>query len=182
MAARAQELKRLVKDLLAAHMGEAAVLGALAGYWAASVHEVLNDEGTILLAMAGADAAFLAVTMAAVALMVGLLEGFFGQIIESTPSGLAGFFRPFKLIAWVSAFATVASVGAAIDVDVSEEKIRSALFGLSVALTVWTIFGTVALTYASIRYSVKKRERDTEVALKEAQAALEVSKKTGSAQ
>lgn len=160
-------------------MGEAVVLGVLSGFWAAGVHEILDDERTILLAMAGADAAFLAVTMAAVALMVGLLEGFFGQIIESTPSGLPGFFRPFKLIAWVSALATVASVGAAIDVDVSGEKVRSGLFGLSVGLTVWTIFGTVALTYASIRYSVKKRERDTDVALKEAKDALEQSKKQG---
>ncbi len=160
-------------------MGKAAVLGVLSGFWAAGVHEVLDDERTILLAMAGADAALLAVVVAVVALMVGVLEGFFGQIIESAESGLPGFFRPFKLIAWVSALATVASLGAAIDVDVSEERVRSALFGLSVGLTVWTVFGTVALTSAFIRYSVTKRKRDTEVALEDAQVTLEESKRQG---
>jgi Photosystem II protein. len=73
----------VLRDIVSVHTVTGVLLGIGAGIWAISVHKVLQDEATILLAVMGAAVALLAVILAAVAIMAGFLSGFFGEVIET---------------------------------------------------------------------------------------------------
>jgi signal transduction histidine kinase len=164
-----EEFKSKLIDLHATLIPYAAVLGAGAGVWAALRHKLLADERTVLLSMVGVDAVLLAIIVTAVALLVGLLEGLFGQMIASGLGGIRRFFFPFKVIAWVGALAIIVGLVAAIEVDISGERTRAALFGLSFGLTVATVLGSLALIYQIVTYSEEKRKHDTAKERAEAQ-------------
>jgi hypothetical protein len=156
------------RDKLLEVIGPYAVIGAGtgvgAGFWAIHVRGVLENESSVLLAMAGGDVALLAIILAAVALMSSFLRGNYGRVIQSVV-GLDLFFLPFKLIVWVSALGALVGFAGGADAKSGSTAFRSALFGAGVWFTAWTILGTVMLTYAFIQYSVedeavKKEEKE----------------------
>lgn len=140
-----------------AYSGLGVVGGIVAGVWAGQHHSVLKQESSILLAMAGGDVALLAIILAAVALMSGLLEGRFGNVIK-TAVGLDLFYFPFQVVTCVTAAGALASFAGAIHADWGSKTLRAALFGLSVGLTTWAILGTVLLTFTFIQYSVRQQQ------------------------
>jgi hypothetical protein len=155
-----REARSVIRDVVNPYSIGAAVLGVLAGIFAISVHKFVKDERTILLAMAGVAIALLAVVLTATALMAGFLQDFFGLVIQKA-SGLRAFFRPFRIIAWVSAAAALVGFGGAINADSGPEWLKAGLFGLAAALTTWTIVGTVWLISIFMDEAVEERKLET---------------------
>jgi hypothetical protein len=142
------------------------LLGVGGGLYAFKVHKVIEGETVILLAMAGASVAVLAVILTATALMAGLLQGFFGLVIQ-TGDGLRKFFLPIKIVSGVSATAALAGFAGAINASSGPEWVKASLFGLASGLTTWSILGTVWITVVFIRYAVKQREKLTDEELED---------------
>ena len=90
------------------------LLGAGMGVWAYAKSGVLAEESAVLLAVSGAAVGLLAVTLAVMALMAGFLTGFFKRVIIQE-GGVREFFRPFKIVAWVSGGAAIAGLAGALD-------------------------------------------------------------------
>jgi hypothetical protein len=134
-----------------------AVLGILTALWAVKVHKVLRQEETILLAMAAADVALLAVILTANALVAGLLQGFFGRVIQ-TAVGLDVFFRPFKIVSVAATVGALVAFAGAMDAGSGSEGVRATLFGFASGLTTWTIVGTLILIFVFMRYAVRQRK------------------------
>lgn len=132
-------------------------VGAGAGVWGALVHNGLEHEETILLTIGTADVALLAVILAAVALMAGFLNGFFGRVIEAA-SSTWGFFRPFQIVAWVSALGAMLCFAGAIDASHSSRDSRAGIFAAAICLSAWAIVGTVFLVREFINAAVEQRE------------------------
>jgi hypothetical protein len=146
----------------------AAGLGLLSAIWAGNHHKVIEEETTILIAMAGASVAVLAVILTATALMAGLLQGFFGLVVD-TAEGLRNFYRPIIIVAFISAAASLASFGGAIHAFWGSEHARAVLFGVAAGLTTWSILGTVWVVLIFARYAVRQRAALTREELEEAE-------------
>ena len=131
------------------------LLGAGMGIWALQ-KPVLVEEPTVLLAISGAAVGLLAVTFAALTLLMGFLRGFYRQIISHL--GLVPFYRPFKIVAWVSAAAVIVALAGALDAGPGPRKLRTVLFGLSVMFFVWAVLGIVQLVRILIQYGQKEEE------------------------
>jgi hypothetical protein len=134
----------------------AVAAGVALGVWAASKPKVLGEEKDALIAMAGAMVGLLAITLAAMTIVLGFLENFFGDLIEVL--GLKSFFRPFKWLAWMSAAAALVSFGGIIDGMTSKTDVRSSIFGLATALTVIGILWSVILVNTLAYYATEARE------------------------
>jgi hypothetical protein len=142
--------------VISRHTLVAALVGAAAGVWAVKTHKLLEDESTILLAIAGAAVALEAVILAAMALIASLLTGFYGKVIEKV--GVAHFFRPYKIVAWVSGGAAVAGFAGAMDSETGPKWLQAALFGAAAWLIVWAIVGTMLLVSDFIQNAEWQRE------------------------
>ena len=66
----------VLREVVTRHTIIGAALGAGAGIWAATTERVLDQESTVLLAVAGAAVGLLAVTLAAMTLVIAFLEDF----------------------------------------------------------------------------------------------------------
>jgi hypothetical protein len=137
------------------------IFGIVVGIWASSVHKVIEDEGTILLAVAGAAVALEAVILAAIALMAGFLSDFYGEVI-TTVAALDEFFEPFRAVAIASAATALTGFAGAIDNGSGAEWFRASLFGLTIGLMVWAIIGTVGLISVYIEHAEKWRKYENE--------------------
>lgn len=146
-----------LKELLSPYTVFGLAFGIGTGLWAVHVHKVLKHESDVLLAMATGDVALLAIILAAVALLGSFLQGNYGRVIKSAV-GLDLFYFPFRIVAVVSAVAAFVCFAGAMDAESGVEWLRAALFGAGVWLTVWTILGTVFLTFTFIWYSVDSAE------------------------
>ncbi len=134
------------------------LVGAGAGVWGAWGHKApLAHEETILLTVGTADIALLAVVLAAVALMAAFLNGFFGRVIE-VASSTWEFFRPFQIVAWVSALGALLSFGGAIDASHNSKDSRAVVFGVAIWLSTWAIIGSVFLVREFIKAATEQRE------------------------
>jgi len=131
--------------------------GLAAGLWATHVHKELNDVATILVALGGADAAILALVLAAVGLMANFIRGFFGEVIEHARGGLRGFFRPFLVVAATSSLGVICSFGGAIDAERGSKEARAVWFGLALGFSAWAVVGTYFLVLAFIRRTIEGR-------------------------
>jgi len=147
----------VAEDLFTVYLGVGVGLGVLGGIFAASVHKIVQDETTILLAMAGADVVLLAVILTATALVAGLLQDYFERVIEKA-AGLRGFFRPFRIMARVCASAALVSFAGAMIADSSVEWLRASVFGLAGGLTTWAIVGNVWLISIFMDQSNEQRK------------------------
>jgi hypothetical protein len=67
------------------------------------------------------------------------------------------FFRPFKIVAVVSAGTVLASFAGAMDSGSGPEWLKAALFGLATGLMVWAVVGTVGLVSVFVRYAERQR-------------------------
>lgn len=142
-----------------------AVAGIVVGLWAVKVHGSLTDETTILLAIGGSDVALLAVVLAAAALMASFLGDFFGLVIEGQSAdrherarNIKGFFRPFWIVAVAAGLGTLTCFAGAINAHHGARELRSAVFGLAIGLSVWTVVGSVLLVSVFVRATIKQRE------------------------
>ncbi len=126
------------------------LLGAGMGIWAHAKSGVLEEESAVLLAVSGAAVGLLAVTLAAIALLMGFLQGFYKKVIEA--AGVKEFFRPFQIVAWVSGGAAIVGLAGALDSSPGPKNLRAILFGISVALFVWAVVGVVQLVNIFIDY------------------------------
>jgi hypothetical protein len=132
-------------------------LGTGTGIWAGTTDRVLDQESVVLLAAAGAAVGLLAVTLAAMTLVIAFLEGFFGELIREF--GIRRFFRPFVVVAIVSAGAALVSFAGAMDSSAGPKWTKDLLFGVAAGLLVWSIVGAVGLvltlvSYADLRESI----------------------------
>jgi hypothetical protein len=134
-----------------------AVLGALVGLWAASTHKVLADAPGVLITIATAAVALLAVVLAAMALMAGFLTGFYGRVIADE-GGVRSFFRPFQVVAVISAMAALIGFVGAINGTSGSSVWQETLFGLAAWFMVSAIVGTVGLVFVFVRYAARQRE------------------------
>jgi hypothetical protein len=75
----------------------AALLGAAVGYWAVRSGRVLGAESNVLLATGQAATGLLALTLAAMTIVLGFLDDYFGRVVDRI--GLGKFFQPFRLLA-----------------------------------------------------------------------------------
>jgi hypothetical protein len=133
----------------------ASAAGVAIGLWAASKPTVLGEEKDALIAMAGAMVGLLAITLAAMTIVLGFLDDFFGDLIEQLD--LKAFFRPFKWLAWLSAGAALVSFVGVIDATSSKTDVRSGIFGLATALTVVGILWSVILVNTLADYATQAR-------------------------
>jgi len=134
----------------------ATAAGVAIGLWAASKHTVLGEEKDALIAMAGAMVGLLAITLAAMTIVLGFLDDFFGDLIEELE--LSSFFRPFKWLAWMSAAAALVSFLGVIDATSSKTDVRSGIFGLATALTVVGILWSAILVNTLAGYATQARK------------------------
>lgn len=126
-------------------------LGAGTGFWVANSNKVLSEETPVLSAAAGADVALLALTLAAMAFVIALLDGFFGDLIEAY--GVWNFFAPFIVLAFVSALAAIVSFAGALDNGTGPPTAQDVLFGAAAWLTVWAIVAAVGLVFTLVVYA-----------------------------
>jgi hypothetical protein len=174
---RPLENESLLKDLLLDPPLYAGILlGVLGGLWAINaitwttvrtnghlvrhlLRYVLAQESGVALGMAGAALGLLAVTLAVLTLMGTVLEGWASKLVVGGPDGTAsrrrfdGFFRPFRIVATVSAAATVSAFGAAMDSASTHPVVQAILFGLAIWLLIWAIAGAVQLVHNFVRYA-----------------------------
>jgi hypothetical protein len=132
------------------------LLGVGAGVWAATTSRVLEQEDTVLLAAAGAAVGLLAVALTAMTLVIAFLDGFFGELIEDY--GIRRFFRPFVVVAFVSAAAAVVCFAGALDSHSGPTWVRDALFGIAAWLIVWAISGAFGLVLLLVFYAEEREQ------------------------
>jgi hypothetical protein len=132
--------------------GLGAVVGIGVGFWAYYKHSVQLLEGVVLTTDIGASVGLLAVTLAAMTLILGFLQGFYKDLIRSVRGGVKSFFYPFEAIAVVSGAAAISGVLSSLDADSSPFRVSSILFGLSVGLLTWAIIGAVQLVFMFVRH------------------------------
>ncbi len=145
------------------------LVGALAGFgfglWAALSTVIERSESGDLLAVAGAGVGLLAVVLAVLALMVGFLKGSIRRLVDKTPGRVAGFFRPFRIVAVVATLAILFSTAGAIDASSSSQPlgnsvtvspgpdwVAAVLFGLSIGFFVWAVVGAAQLVRIFVDY------------------------------
>lgn len=133
-------------------LGAGAIVGIGVGFWAYYKHSVQLIEGTVLTADIGAAVGLLAVTLAAMTLILGFLQGFYKTVISLTPGGAREFFYPFKVVAVVSGAATVAGIISSLDADARPFRLSSILFGVSIGLLTWAVVGAVQLVFIFVRH------------------------------
>jgi hypothetical protein len=139
------------------------VAGVGVGFWAWYKHSVALEEGTLLTTDIGAAVGLLAVTLAAMTLILGFLQGFYANLIRYAPGGANAFFYPFKVIAVVSGGAAVSGIVSSLDADSRPFRLSSILFGLSVGLLIWAIVGAVQLVFIFVGHGVFWLELDEEL-------------------
>jgi hypothetical protein len=144
----------LLREVFTKYAPFEALLGAGVGVWAATTERVLQQEPAMLLAFAGAAIGVLAVTITAMTLVITFLEDFFGKMIADY--GVRRFFRPFVVIAFVSAVAAVVSFAGAIDNKTGPAWIRDVVFGVATWLIVWAIAGAARLVPKLVGYAAER--------------------------
>jgi hypothetical protein len=150
----------LRNTIFQADFGIATAIGVGVGFWAYYKHSVQLDEGVVLTTDIGAAVGLLAVTLAAMTLILGFLQGFYANLIRSVPGGEKSFFYPFKVIAVVSGAAAVSGIVSALDADAKPFQLSSILFGLSVGLLTWAIIGSVQLVFIFVGHGTLWLELD----------------------
>ena len=150
------EWVRVIGDLFPEVLAGAGA-GLIAGLWAIHVHKEIKDVGGILIGLGGADAAILALVLAAVGLMANFTRGFFGEVIEHTTGGLKEFFRPFSTVAATSGLGVICSFGGAIDAARGSAEARPVWFGLALGFSAWAVVGTFFLVQRFISATIEGR-------------------------
>ena len=151
-----------LSDLLSTDLLFGCLLGAGAGLWAISARAVEGTESTDLIALAGAAAGLLAATLAVMALLISFLSDKTADLIADA-GGVRSFFRPFRIIALISAAAILASVAGAIDASKVSDGSRATtspgptwlaavLFGVAIWFFVWAVIGVAQLVRIFIEY------------------------------
>ncbi len=147
-------------DLLTGDVLLGMYLGLGAGIWAVSVKAVEGSESSDLIGLAEAAVGPLGVTLAAMALLIAFLNDRTEEHIRENEGGVAVFFRPFRITAWVSAAAILFCVVGAIDATTVTTNhtgavitnpgptwLAAALYGASVWLFVWAVVGVAQLVW-----------------------------------
>lgn len=146
------------------------IAGLSMGIWAYHIHskELVNDEATILAASIGASVGLLAVTLAAMTLILGFLQGFYKTLIRSVAKkemgGLRQFFYPFELISVISGGAALCALGGLLDGASSSKRVASILFGLSLGLVTWAVVGAIQLVFIFVGHGERWLELDEALA------------------
>ncbi|MFZ2051387.1 MAG: hypothetical protein WB698_04415 [Solirubrobacteraceae bacterium] len=73
-------------------------------------------------------------------------------------SPIWSFFRPFQIVAWVSALGVLVAFGGAIEADHGSKDSRAVVFGLAIFLGTWAVIGTVFLVRDFITAAIEQRE------------------------
>jgi hypothetical protein len=150
----------LQNTILQPDLGVGAIIGVGIGFWAYYKHSVRLDEGIVLTTDIGASVGLLAVTLAAMTLILGFLQGFYASLIRRVRGGAKAFFYPFKVIAVVSGAAAISGIVSSLDANTSSRQLSSILFGLSVGLLIWAIIGAVQLVFIFVGHGTLWVELD----------------------
>lgn len=161
-------------DLLTGDVLLGIYLGLGVGLWAISVKAVEGSESSDLIGLAQAAVGLLAITLAAMGLLIAFLNDRTEEHIREKEGGVAVFFRPFRITAWVSAAAILFCVAGAIDATTVTTNqsgavvtnpgptwLAAALYGASVWLFVWAVVGVaqlvnIFLIWARVREATPK--------------------------
>jgi hypothetical protein len=164
--------KGIAKEFFNYYHGAGCLLGIGAGIWAATTNRIVEEESTVLLAAAGAAIGLLAVVVTAMTLVIAFIEGKFGLMISGL--GTRRFFRPFVVVAVVSAIDAVVCFAGALDsgggdpstrvgrsagvasAGVGPVWTRDALFGIAAWLLVWAIAGVIKLVRKLVTYAEQR--------------------------
>jgi hypothetical protein len=148
-------LRFLRNTIFQPDFGIGLVVGIGVGIWAGYKHSVKLDEGTVLTTDIGASVGLLAVTLAAMTLILGFLQSFYKNVIRAARGGAKSFFYPFKVIAVVSGASAICGTVSSLDADSSPFRLSSILFGLSIGLLTWAIIGAVQLVFIFVRHGTR---------------------------
>jgi hypothetical protein len=130
-----------------------AIPGGAAGYWADASSQVIKQQPGVLVNVAVAAISILAVTLAAMALLIGLARGLLGKVIEGSRGGIRGVFAPFFRVAVLSAIAAGAGFAGAMDGTSGATWGRAVLFGIAIWFVVWATVEAVKLVSVFIDYA-----------------------------
>jgi hypothetical protein len=129
------------------------VVGVGIGFWAAYEHSVRIREGVVLTSDVGAAIGLLAVSLAAMTIVLAFLDGIYKNVIRKK-GGVDAFFRPFKLVAVLSGAAAIAGIVSSLQSNTRPFDLSDAVFGLSVGLLVWAIVQSVQLVFVLAAHGV----------------------------
>ena len=163
-----ERLPPTVNDILSRDAIIGTLLGAGAGVWAIKASAIEGTESSDLIALAGAAVGVLAIALAVMALLMGFLNDRTERLITAagdTPAeGVRDFFRPFKIVAVISALAILASIAGAIDAS-SVHTVKGSvvtlpgptwlavtLFGIAIWFFVWAVIGATQLVRIVVEY------------------------------
>ena len=148
------------------------VAGVGIGFWAAYRHAVRVREGVVLTSDIGAAIGLLAVSLAAMTIVLAFLNGIYKRVIAKY-GGPEEFFRPFELVAVLSGAAAITGIVSSLESNVTPLNLSSALFGLSVGLLTWAIVQSVQLVFVLAEHGIAWFNLDKAVAAGFVQAASE---------
>lgn len=133
------------------------ILGTFAGLALALLSEnfrsVLDQDPSILTAVAGSAVGLLAVVVAVATLLITLRSGSYKKIIDEA-GGVREFLEPFTQVAVVSGLTVIVSMIALLLSPTQSDpggtgplNLRVVFFGISTLLFVWAVIGTVRLVF-----------------------------------
>jgi hypothetical protein len=114
---------------------------------------VTRSASVVFLAVAGAAVALLSVIIAAAAVIASMASDAYLTVVAHAPGGLRGLTRPFKVVAVVSAAATVLGLAVGLAwpaVEGAPAAVRWALASVTLGFGIWSLLGSVQLIEQSM--------------------------------
>lgn len=132
-------------DWLAWDLPTSLLVGAAAGFLSGWKGQVREHATPVLFAEAALSIALLAIVLTALSIFVVFLGEEYQAILRETPRGLSGAFRPYVLVAWISAIATLLCLLGALAWPVSAWWLKALVLGSGTWLSAWALLGTTQL-------------------------------------
>lgn len=120
---------------------------------------IRQEESGVLLDSGGAAVGLLAVTLAAVALLLAFLTGPYKVIIQAV--GVRRFFWPFVPVAVLSAAAAIMGLTGALDSETGPVDARATLDGVALGLFAASVVGVVYLVWVFLFHAGVRQSAET---------------------
>jgi len=154
-----------------------ALTGLLAAIAVSESTELRSKAVEALLVEGGLGVAILAVVLGALAILVSFLGEEYLVVLERTPGGAAGAFLPYKIVAVVAGFSTLACFISAFTWSLCPGWLQAAGLGLATFASVWALVGTVQLVFITADHGMDRFDLMREMR----QAAVRIRQRKDSA-
>lgn len=111
-----------------------------------------DDAPSYLFALAGVSVALLAVAMAVMAILVGLMSPDYLALWKGS-GGLHRLFAPYLLVAGEAAACTLASLLAALSWDAIRSWVQDCALGVCTGLVTWVVIGSAQLLFVTFAHA-----------------------------